>query len=313
MSKSVQRGLMERAWQLLPDPRRFLETLAKMPPVWKGPLLERIGGVGLDVAQYRGTDELPTNFAIKGPTVWIPIRAGRVYLFGNPAKRFGEASTIRLCRALLADAGAFVDIGAHVGLYLWSLLPLFGPTRPGYFFEPNPELFSILQANASRLTRYLEGFAVAVDDHDGFTDFYVDMEDWSMSTVVGDPRFEHRYRRTRVQCIRFDSFAREVRLQNAVVKADIEGGEAQLLEGLALSGLAVLDFVCEVLEPAFGRGFVSEAATKLDADAYLISEGRLSPAARITSWHRTDHNWLFTRRPRSVLERVVLPNGFRIA
>jgi hypothetical protein len=95
------------------------------------------------------------------------------------------------------------------------------------------------------------------------------------------------------------------------VKADIEGGEARLLEGLVNSG-AVLDFVCEVLEPAFESGFVSEAAAKLHADAYLISDGKLSPGARITKWRPADRNWLITRRPRSSLERLLLPKGFRI-
>jgi hypothetical protein len=99
--------------------------------------------------------------------------------------------------------------------------------------------------------------------------------------------------------------------QHAVVKADMEGGEARLLEGLANSG-AVLDFVCEVLEPAFQSGFVFEAAAKLNADAYLISDGKLSSAACITEWRRADRNWLITRRPRSLLERLLLPNGFRI-
>jgi FkbM family methyltransferase len=154
-------------------------------------------------------------------------------------------------------------------------------------------------------------FPVAVDDHDGFTDFYVDTEDSSMSTVVENGLSEDRYRHTRVQCVRFDSFARKVKLEQAVVKSDIEGGEARLLEGLAQSG-AVLDFVCEVLEPAFENGFVSEAAATLNADAYLISDGKLLPAARITTWRGADRNWLFTRRPRSRLERLLLPNGFRI-
>jgi hypothetical protein len=98
MQNSIQRGLMELVWRLVPNPRRVLERLGKTPPVLKGPLLERIARVGLDVARYRGTDELPTNFAINGPVVWIPIGAGRVYFFGNPARRFGEASTIRLRR-----------------------------------------------------------------------------------------------------------------------------------------------------------------------------------------------------------------------
>jgi hypothetical protein len=73
MQKSIERGLMELAWRLVPNRRRVLEGLGKTPPVLKGPLLERIARVGLDVARYRGTDELPTNFAINGPIVWIPI------------------------------------------------------------------------------------------------------------------------------------------------------------------------------------------------------------------------------------------------
>jgi FkbM family methyltransferase len=188
---------------------------------------------------------------------------------------------------------------------------VFRPHAPGILFEPNKELFRSLQSNASRLTPYLEGFPAAVDDHDGFTDFYLDTEDSSMSTVVENGLSGNRYRHTHVQCVRFDSFARQVRLQHAVVKADIEGGEARLLEGLANSG-AVLDFVCEVLEPAFESGFVFDAAAKLHAEAYLISEGKLSPAARITRWQCADRNWLITRSPRSSLERLLLPKGFRI-
>ena len=160
--------MTELAWRLIPNRRHLLERLAQMPPRWKGPLLERIARVGLDVAHYDPTDELPTNLALDGPIVWIPIQAGRVYFFGNPARRFNEDSTLRLCHALLADAGAFVDIGAHIGLYLWSLLRFFGPERTGYYFEPHPQLFSLLQANSARLTQHLKGFAAAVDDHDGF-------------------------------------------------------------------------------------------------------------------------------------------------
>jgi FkbM family methyltransferase len=304
---------MEIAWRLVPHRRQVLQTLAKMPPRWKGPLLERIARVGLDVANYDPADELPTNLALRGPVVRIPINTGRVYFYGDPAKRFDEASTIRLCRALLADAGAFVDVGAHVGLYLWALLPLLGPERPGYFFEPNPELFRVLQANASRLAPHVQGFAAAVDDHDGFTDFFFDIDDSSMSSIVEDPSSRHQYHRSRVPCVRFDSFAREIDLRNAVVKADIEGGEARLLQGMASSRERVLDFVCEVLEDPFQRSFVPEAARLLNADAYLIGDGTLLPSATVSSWYRTDRNWLFTRRPRSVLEGVIRSSGFRIA
>jgi hypothetical protein len=64
------------------------------------------------------------------------------------------------------------------------------------------------------------------------------------------------------------------------------------------------DFVCEVLEDAYQRGFVSEAAKILRADAYLIGGGLLFPSASVSRWHRTDRNWLFTQRSRSVLKCV---------
>lgn len=82
---------------------------------------------------------------------------------------------------------------------------------------------------------------------------------------------------------------------------------------MASSGEAVGDFVCEVLEGAFQRGFVSEAAKILRADAYLVGDGLLFPSASVSRWHRTDRNWLFTRRPRSVLESVIGKNGLHIA
>lgn len=312
MATSLIRRLLELAWRLVPNRRRVLESLAQVPPRWKGPLLERIARVGLDVAGYERTDELPTNFAMKSPPVWIPIHIGRVYFFGNPAKRFNEVATIRLCRGLVADAGGFVDIGAYVGLYLWALFDLFDARRPGYFFEPNPDLFRVLQRNASQLTQHLQGFAAAIDDHDGVTAFWIDEDDSSMSTVVTNPRVQRRYRRTQVPCMRFDSFARKVGLRDAVVKADVEGGEARLLEGLAAGGEALRDFVCEVLEPAFQAGFVSEAAMRLNAEAYLIRDGLLSHWTSVESWHVTDRNWLFTRRPHPLLERIARRNGFRV-
>jgi hypothetical protein len=134
-----------------------------------------------------------------------------------------------------------------------------------------------------------------------------------MSSIVEDPSSLHQYQRSRVPCVRFDSFAREVDLRDAVVKADIEGGEARLLQGMESSRERVLDFVCEVLEDAFQRGFVSEAASLLNADAYLISDGTVLPSATVSRWYRTDRNWLFTRRSRSVLEGVIRSSGFRIA
>jgi FkbM family methyltransferase len=310
---SLQRGLMELAWQAVPSRRRILQSLARAPPLFKGAVLLRVARVGLEVEKYRDDEEMPTNLALDGPVVWMPIRCGRVYFFGKPAKRFGEASTIRLCRSLLVDAGGFVDIGAHVGLYLWPLVTLFGPTRPAYFFEPHPELFRILQTNAGRLSPHLKGFPLAVDDHDGHTMLHIDTDDWSMSTVVKDIDTGRRYEKTQVECVRFDSFARDFRLREAVVKADIEGGETRILRGLASSGTAVRDFVCEVLQPAFQLGFVSQAAASLDADAYLIADGRLLPAAHVKCWSGTQRNWLFTRRPHSALERVLRRSGLRIA
>jgi SAM-dependent methyltransferase len=59
-----------------------------------------------------------------------------------------------------------------------------------------------------------------------------------------------------------------------------------------------------VLEDAIERGFVSEAAKVLKANAHVIGDGRLFPSACISRWQAIDRNWLFTGRPRSALERV---------
>jgi FkbM family methyltransferase len=247
------------------------------------------------------------------PSCGFRFRPAGSYFFGNPARRFNETSTIRLCRALLADAGAFVDIGAHVGLYLWSLLPLFGPERPGYFFEPHPELFSLLQANAARLTPHLQGFAAAVDDHDGLTDFHVDTADWSMSTVVSDPRSRHEYRRLRVPCVRFDSFAREVNLRDALVKQISRAERRTFSTAWPRVGRRSAISCARCWKTLFSAVSVSEAAKTLRADAYLIGDGLLVPSASVSRWNRTDRNWLFTRRPRSVLESVIGKSRLYIA
>jgi hypothetical protein len=85
----------------------------------------------------------------------------------------------------IADAGAFVDIGAHVGFYLWSLLPPSSGT-PGDSFEPHPKLFHFFKPMRLASRQTYEDPPLPSTITTAFTELHVDTNDWSMSTLVQD-------------------------------------------------------------------------------------------------------------------------------
>jgi FkbM family methyltransferase len=278
----------------------------------KSYLLWRIGDAGMQMTPEAFDATFMTNFGADAPRVRVPGRVGSNYLFMRAACTMHEQSAIDLCAKLLPDCNAFVDIGAHLGLFMWPLAKHLRSDCPGYYVEPNAELFVLLEGNVAESKVPFRGLQAAIGPVDGEVDFFLDRTDWSMSTLVDGFAPEHDHFRTRVRSLRFETFACEVGLRNALVKADIECAEGVVIDGIAAVPGSVRYLVCEVLEPALRSGFVQQVERRLRARAWAITDDGLVPGERVPEVAAQVRNWLFAIDPgpsfRGVLEHAMLPH-----
>lgn len=281
----------------MPARLTVLRALARLPASLKSYLLWRIGDAGMALTPEASDAMFDTNFGANAPRVCVPGRVGSNYLFMKAARSMHEQPAIDICVKLLPECGGFVDIGAHLGLFMWQLAKHLRADCPGFFFEPNPDLFALLDDNVSRIGAPFRGFRAAIGNDDGDVDFFLDRTDWSMSTLMESFAPEHDHERTRVKSIRFDTFAREVSLRDALIKADIECAERAVVDGIAASPGSVRYLVCEVLKQAFEDGFVEEVERTLGARAWAITEAGLMPAHRVLRDAPHSRNWLFSLGP----------------
>jgi FkbM family methyltransferase len=248
-----------------------------------------------------------------GARVHLPVKVAPVYLFGDPAQAYGEEPALRLCRALLQRCPSFVDVGAHLGLYLWYLLPLLREKRVIYF-EPNEELFGMLQRNLSlNGLAHAEGYCQAIGDAIGETILYVDLDDWSMSSLLRDYGQGHAHEARTVSSTTFERFATSAQICGALVKADIESLEWSLVQSISSVPHAVRFMVLEVLPNARQSGFVEAAMREMHMQGYLIRTAELTTSARaVQSNAHADKNWLFCRETPRQLADIVRPAGFSV-
>lgn len=303
--KTLRRRVAEACWQGMPARLTVLRALAALPHFLKSELLHRIGNVGMSVSPGARDAVFLTNFGVPIPKVEVPGRAGSRYLFLRAAETLKEQSTIDLCARLLPECNAYVDIGAHLGLFMWPLAEQLRHDCPGYFFEPNPVLFDLLSRNAGRISAGYHGYCAAIGGIDGEADFFFDQSDWSMSTLVEGFAPQHEHVRTRVTSMRFDTFVRCVDLHNALVKADIECGERFVIDGIEKSKGSVRYLVCEVLEDSLNDGFVEDVERRLDARAWAITDRGLYARNDLRTSGATAKNWLFAIDPGPGLARIL--------
>jgi FkbM family methyltransferase len=152
-----------------------------------------------------------------------------------------DAETFRILNRLfvkdrlLPRNSTIADIGGNVGYYSMWFAKIAG-ARSVYTFEPNPDVFRILQANIelNRL-KNVELVPEACGDHTGTTDFYVAPHHHSSSLHAdwaGGGEVQHA-RRITVPLTTLDSFfANETgRPAPDLLKIDIEGGGTFALPG----------------------------------------------------------------------------------
>lgn len=196
-----------------------------------------------------------------------------------------------LRRALAGRNGTFVDVGAHVGLFLLKVRRM-RPDLPYVGFEPNPDAYRILAARIGKVP-HARALQVALGQAEGTAMLHLRTAgaDPEASVVAGfrEPSF---YRSSlSVRVVPGDRQLSELGLGAvAMVKVDVEGAELEVLRGLrATLSRERPAVLCELLPPFEGDTELSlerirrqrELDAFLRALAYQVAvveeDGRLRP------------------------------------
>lgn len=137
----------------------------------------------------------------------------------------------------LGEDATIIDIGANIGLATLYLHAAF-PAATIHAFEPMPENYAVLQANTSRYPR-VHIHNMVVSDRDGYVPF---------AAVSGDANLGgggiHPDGTMRMPSTRLETFC-ETHNVKAIdaIKIDCEGGEYEILFGMAPAVLSTVKLV----------------------------------------------------------------------
>jgi FkbM family methyltransferase len=136
-------------------------------------------------------------------------------------------------------AHTFVDVGANIGSYTWTFLTLV-PDGQVIAVEPDPASRSLLRATADRWRRSVEIHGFALSNEDGTANFGLDAFGGHRSSLL--PTQDHQVMTIRTR--RLDDVVG--RRQIDIVKIDVEGFEAEVLDGARVT--IERDLPCLIIE-----------------------------------------------------------------
>jgi FkbM family methyltransferase len=228
-------------------------------------------------------------------------------LFGAPRLFLSERSSLDLSLALFKHSDCFLDIGSNIGLFVFYLRYRDPSSKPIYFFEPDPALFSQLKQNISmNKVQHVNGFQIAISENTQRALFYRNKSDDSCGTLVKENCLEHLHEAIEIDQIPLADFVRKHQLKNICVKVDVEGAEELFFAGTK-SCLDKLNYlIIEILGPAIGRGFPVKVIREGNFQAYYINDYVLeySPSGEF-NYVAPFYNWLFCRdNPRSLSNKL---------
>jgi FkbM family methyltransferase len=290
------RKFIDNTIRLLPWKRRIIAWGAGLSPNLRSHVSYRL----LSAVARRTIDSGPirSNMGIDKRYDCLIPHSHQLVLFGKPAFYAGERGPLELAAILSQHSDAFVDIGAHVGYFTFYVRTRLGVSKPIYFFEPDPDLYHIVDRNVrSNSLAEVYGFREAIGNTTGVATFYKNLSDplsGSLDTYfVG----AHDVDRIEVKVTTYSEFAQRVGLRNACVKVDIEGAEQQFIDGAINSISSISDLIIEVLGPAVKAGFIQKMIFDLGFVAYYINDFTLehSPDGSFV-YSSPQYNWLFCRR-----------------
>lgn len=146
-----------------------------------------------------------------------------------------EVAERAFVRFFLRPGDVFVDIGANLGLYSVLASGLVGPGGAVFSFEPDPKTHERLLFNLkTNGCTNVQPFQCALSNADETRTMQISGAGFDAYNSFATPvRGEGTFQSREVACVSFDSFASQhpAMQKAAMVKVDVEGWEAMVLQG----------------------------------------------------------------------------------
>jgi len=157
------------------------------------------------------------------------VKRGRTTRFAILTGEF-EPITINLIKNEIKKGMRVFDLGANIGLFTLHFSKLVGNEGHVYAFEPDPELFKILQTNVkiNELSN-VSVLPLAVSNKSGIANFSLN------PTQDGDNRLDSTSRTEniiRVNTITLDGFCEKNNVKADFIKMDVQGSEPKVFQGM---------------------------------------------------------------------------------
>jgi len=159
-----------------------------------------------------------------------------------------EFETMTAFQRLLKSGDVVIDVGAHIGYTAVFFARLVGPAGHIYAFEPGPNNLPYTRRNCSNCQfKNISLIEMAASDSDGCAPLYIETLTGQNNSLLCDYPSVSAVARTHgsrpetapatVRTIQLDSYLEQYDLRPALIKIDVEGAEAEVLNG-ALKTLA---------------------------------------------------------------------------
>jgi FkbM family methyltransferase len=281
--------------------RHLLRRAAVAPPLLKTRSFERLCAQLADGGMHR-QELIETNLGLaRHLRCRVPLHKAH-YVFGTAFER----STIALVSELSKDCGHFLDVGAHEGIFTFSVFCARGKNIILHWFEPDRVLSSRLCQNLQRNSIEAHANRTAAADDKGCSTFFRNLTDDSSGSLGALFQSKHSTQRETVQTIRLSDYIAANGVSRAIVKVDVEGTGAQLWSGLAERYREINYLVIEMLAPEIEDRLPARIIRQTGWHAYYIQDFELIESRKgdfvcvEPFW-----NWLFcSLDPRALEQRL---------
>jgi FkbM family methyltransferase len=292
--------------------RDLLRRAALAPPSLKTHSFERlcarIGDSGMDREQL-----IETNFGLAPHfRCRVPLHKAH-YAFGRPQNSAFERSTIALVSELSKDCGHFLDVGAHEGIFTFSVFCTRGKNITLHWFEPDRVLSSRLCDNLQRNSIESHANKAAAADVNGRSTFFRNLTDDLSGSLGTLFQSRHSTERETVEAIRLSDYIAANGVSTAIVKVDVEGIGAQVWSGLAECFRDISYLVMEVLAAEIEAELPARIICQTGWYAYYIRDFELIESRSGEFVYVAPFwNWLFCASDSSALRQRLAGTRFRV-
>jgi FkbM family methyltransferase len=160
------------------------------------------------------------------------------FAYAEPLRAEWEPIAYRRFKRMLRPGMTVLDVGASFGLYSVAAARVVGSSGRVYAFEPARRTAAALRLHLqwNGVAEHVDVIEAAAADRTGSAVFWEQETSFVASLVEAAARREERRYRTsleprRVRTLTLDHFCRERELEPAIIKVDVEGSEARVLQG----------------------------------------------------------------------------------